>query len=152
MVTSRERTVDPDARVAGVWMSGCDDDQHPDRRLGNPTAIAVIQTYDGDQKATRFVDPAGGTGAGRAHDVATPVGSVAAQPGGDRAGFDEQVRPLLAEHCVGCHNADLQTADLSFETFLTGADATAHPDLWEKVSEKLRAGLMPPIGRSTPRC
>ena len=79
-------------------------------------------------------------------------GQSPAQPGGDRAGFDEQVRPLLAEHCVGCHNADLQTADLSFETFLTGADATAHPDLWEKVSEKLRAGLMPPIGRSTPRC
>ena len=70
--------------------------------------------------------------------------------GGDRTAFDEQVRPFLAEHCVGCHNADLQTADLSFETFLADADARAHPDLWEKVSDKLRAGLMPPAGRPAP--
>ncbi|TDI23164.1 MAG: DUF1592 domain-containing protein [Acidobacteria bacterium] len=72
------------------------------------------------------------------------------QSGGDRTAFDEQVRPFLAEYCVGCHNADLQTADLSFDRFLTGADATAHPDLWNRVSDTLRAGLMPPVGRPAP--
>jgi hypothetical protein len=75
------------------------------------------------------------------------------ETGADQVAFDRQVRPFLAEHCIACHNDELQTADLSFDEFLTGtdADATAHPDLWERVADMLQAGLMPPTGRPAPR-
>jgi hypothetical protein len=83
-------------------------------------------------------------------------GQTPPQPGVDPAAFDQQVRPFLDEHCVACHNDDLQTADLSFDAFVSGTgpdtatDATTHPELWEQVADMLQAGLMPPTGRPAP--
>jgi hypothetical protein len=76
-------------------------------------------------------------------------GQAAAQPG-DRTGFDTHVGPLLTDYCLSCHNDDLQTADLSFEPLLAGDDVGEHEALWERVSERLRAGEMPPRGRPQP--
>ena len=56
---------------------------------------------------------------------------------------------LLDRYCVGCHNARAKVANLS----LAEADLTnisAHPEIWEKVVTKLRAGAMPPAGRPRP--
>ena len=50
---------------------------------------------------------------------------------------------MLDRYCVTCHNDRLKTANLS----LQGLDLTKvadHPELWEKVIRKLRAGVMPP--------
>jgi mono/diheme cytochrome c family protein len=52
-------------------------------------------------------------------------------------------RALLDQYCVTCHNDRRKTANLSLEASdLTGVGD--HPELWEKVVRKLRAGVMPP--------
>ncbi len=58
-------------------------------------------------------------------------------------------RPLLNQYCVVCHSDKLKTANLSLES----ADVNAvgdHPELWEQVIRKLRAGMMPPPGMPRP--
>jgi mono/diheme cytochrome c family protein len=58
-------------------------------------------------------------------------------------------RALLDQYCVVCHNDRLKTANLSLEKLdLTAAGD--HPELWEKVVRKLRAGVMPPPGLKRP--
>ncbi len=52
-------------------------------------------------------------------------------------------RALLDQYCVTCHNDRLKTAQLSLET-LDLAAVGDHPEVWEKVVRKLRAGVMPP--------
>ena len=34
-----------------------------------------------------------------------------------KANYDDDVRPIFAEHCLGCHNADKKKADLDLTTF-----------------------------------
>jgi hypothetical protein len=56
---------------------------------------------------------------------------------------------MLDAYCVTCHNERLKTAGLSLDTI----DATTpdtHPEIWERVIERLRAGSMPPAGRPRP--
>ena len=58
-------------------------------------------------------------------------------------------RALLDRYCVTCHNERLRTADF----VLDDVDLTAvgdHPEIWEKVVRKLRAGSMPPAPRPRP--
>jgi mono/diheme cytochrome c family protein len=54
-----------------------------------------------------------------------------------------QPRALLDQYCVTCHNDRLKTANLSLEK-LDLSTVGDHPELWEKVVRKLRAGVMPP--------
>ena len=52
---------------------------------------------------------------------------------------------LVEKYCVTCHNARTLSGNLS----LAGLDASKpgdHPDVFEKVVRKVRAGLMPPAG------
>src|SRR4249919_1642725 len=58
-------------------------------------------------------------------------------------------RAVLDQYCVTCHNDRLKTAQLSLEhsDLLTVGD---HPEVWEKVVRKLRAGVMPPPGLKRP--
>src|SRR5262249_52835480 len=56
---------------------------------------------------------------------------------------------VLNQYCVGCHNDKTKTANFSLEN----ADLTAvanHPDVWERVIRKMRAGMMPPAGLPRP--
>jgi hypothetical protein len=52
-------------------------------------------------------------------------------------------RATLDQYCVTCHNDRLKTSNLSLE-HLDLATAGDHPDIWERVVRKLRAGVMPP--------
>jgi cytochrome c551/c552 len=52
-------------------------------------------------------------------------------------------RAILDQYCVTCHNDRTKTANLSLE-HLDLASVGDHPELWEKVVRKLRAGVMPP--------
>ena len=54
-----------------------------------------------------------------------------------------RARALLDQYCVTCHNDRLKTSNLSLEK-LDLATAGDHPDIWERVVRKLRAGVMPP--------
>ena len=58
-------------------------------------------------------------------------------------------RSVLDRYCVTCHNDRVKTANFSLEK----ADLTVagdHPEIWEKVVRKLRAGMMPPPGMPRP--
>jgi hypothetical protein len=52
-------------------------------------------------------------------------------------------RATLDQYCVTCHNDRLKTSNLSLE-HLDLATAGEHPEIWERVVRKLRAGVMPP--------
>src|SRR5216117_2962420 len=58
-------------------------------------------------------------------------------------------RAVLDQYCVTCHNDRTKRANLSLE-HLDMATAGDHPELWEKVIRKLRAGMMPPPGAKRP--
>ncbi len=58
-------------------------------------------------------------------------------------------RALLNQYCVVCHNDKLKTANLSLQS----ADIYSvgdHPETWEPVIRKMRAGMMPPPGMPRP--
>ncbi|HLQ76928.1 MAG TPA: DUF1592 domain-containing protein [Terriglobia bacterium] len=77
------------------------------------------------------------TGPQRTSSVAAPVSTAAVE------------RALLDQYCVTCHNDKTKKANLTLEG-IDLATAGDHPELWEKVVRKLRAGLMPPPGIKRP--
>jgi len=58
-------------------------------------------------------------------------------------------KAILDQYCVGCHNDKAKVANLSLQNsdLATVGD---HPDKWEKVIRKMRAGMMPPPGMRRP--
>ena len=61
----------------------------------------------------------------------------------------EAQQAVLNDYCVECHNKTAKTAGL----MLDKADLNDIPGggaIWEKVVLKLRAGMMPPLGRPRP--
>ena len=58
-------------------------------------------------------------------------------------------RATVKRYCVSCHNDRLKTGGLVLST-LDPAEASQHPEIWEKVVHKLRAGMMPPSGLPRP--
>ncbi len=58
-------------------------------------------------------------------------------------------RALLDQYCVVCHSDKLKTANFSLQS----ADINSvgnHPETWEPVIRKMRAGMMPPPGMPRP--
>ncbi len=56
---------------------------------------------------------------------------------------------LLDQYCRGCHNFDDWAGGVEFETFNPG-QAWLDPQLTERMLRKLRAGMMPPVGKPRP--
>jgi len=56
---------------------------------------------------------------------------------------------LVEEYCLSCHDKDHEKGGLVLETVAT-QDVAQHPEVWEKVVRKLRARLMPPVGKERP--
>ena len=79
------------------------------------------------------------------------VAAVGATPaaGQQASGAEVDGQALVARYCVTCHNDRLETGGFSFEP-LDVADIAAHPEAWERVVRKLRAGAMPPRPRPRP--
>ena len=69
-------------------------------------------------------------------------GTAWAQAGRDQLTPNE----LLDQYCVSCHNDQLETGGFSLEP-LDVTNVAEHPEAWEKVVRKLRAGAMPPRPR-----
>ena len=55
-------------------------------------------------------------------------------------------RALLDQYCVTCHNERMRTGGLALDT-ADVSDVGAAPEIWEKVVQKLRGGMMPPPRR-----
>src|SRR5665213_476130 len=61
----------------------------------------------------------------------------------------QPAKAMFNQYCVGCHNDKTRTANFS----LQNADTTTvgdHPEIWERVIRKMRAGMMPPPGMPRP--
>ena len=78
-------------------------------------------------------------GAGAAQTQPSSVATPSAAP----------QRALLDRYCVTCHNQRLQTGGLALDT-MDVANVGEAPEIWEKVVQKLRGGMMPPARRPRP--
>ena len=58
--------------------------------------------------------------------------------------FGREIRPILDQHCMKCHAADVQEGTLDLEQFGTLADVRRSTKTWLKVAEMLDNGEMPP--------
>jgi mono/diheme cytochrome c family protein len=67
----------------------------------------------------------------------TPLAQAAAQ------------QTLVQQYCITCHNDRAKQGGLSLE-LESISSAADHPEVWEKVVRKLRAGVMPPPGVRRP--
>ena len=56
---------------------------------------------------------------------------------------------LLDQYCRGCHNFEDWAGGVEFETYNPG-QAWLDPKLTERMLRKLRAGMMPPVGKPRP--
>src|SRR5512142_328519 len=61
----------------------------------------------------------------------------------------QTARTVFDQYCVGCHNDKTKTANFSLEK-ADLAVAGDHPEVWERVIRKMRAGMMPPPGLPRP--
>jgi mono/diheme cytochrome c family protein len=69
--------------------------------------------------------------------------SLTAQPPG------VDLRAFAATYCIGCHNDRLRTGGMSLADPAL-VDPAAHPELWEKILQKLETGQMPPAKMPRP--
>jgi len=79
----------------------------------------------------------------------------APQPATPSASAPSPNRALLTQYCVGCHNQNARKGGQEAARKLTLDDvdvdrAADHPEIWEAVLRKLRAGMMPPGGSRRP--
>ena len=73
----------------------------------------------------------------------TPVvGQSAPPPPSDE--FRRMVAPVLSRNCVRCHSDKQQAGKLTLEPLLDATSAASHVEVWQKVLDKVSAGLMPP--------
>ncbi len=64
--------------------------------------------------------------------------------------FDEQVRPLLARHCVACHRGDKPKGKLRLDNLMPDFGDAATREHWSAVVKRLQAGEMPPKEQPRP--
>jgi hypothetical protein len=58
--------------------------------------------------------------------------------------FEREIRPILNDHCMKCHAADVQEGTLDLEQFAALDDVRRSIKTWQKVAEMLDNGEMPP--------
>jgi len=64
--------------------------------------------------------------------------------------FERDIAPLVQKYCLACHGEKLQTAGINFSTYRDTASVLKARDVWEKASQKLQLGAMPPKGLPQP--
>src|SRR5688572_678944 len=60
------------------------------------------------------------------------------------AEFEQNVLPVLAKSCLGCHSEKTQAGKLNLEPLRDPATTATHITVWQSVFEKVSAGAMPP--------
>ena len=61
----------------------------------------------------------------------------------------QETQVVMKQYCITCHNSKLKTGGLALDK-LDLAHVAPDAETWEKVSLKLRAGMMPPAGAPRP--
>jgi hypothetical protein len=65
-------------------------------------------------------------------------------------GFDQVVKPFLAQNCFTCHGNEKHKRDLNFEAIASAQTLLDDHDRWETVVQKLRGREMPPDDEPQP--
>ncbi len=60
------------------------------------------------------------------------------------AEFQQDVLPVLAKSCLGCHSEKAQAGKLNLEPLRDPATTATHTAIWQNVLDKVSAGAMPP--------
>ena len=60
------------------------------------------------------------------------------------AEFQQDVLPVLAKSCLGCHSEKAQAGKLNLEPLRDPATTATHTAVWQRVLDKVSAGAMPP--------
>lgn len=76
--------------------------------------------------------------------LALAAGRAWASPSDASPSFEKDVRPILLENCVSCHNPDKKKGDLDLSRFATADKAITDQEVWHDVADRLRANEMPP--------
>ena len=58
--------------------------------------------------------------------------------------YQEEIRPLMHQFCLGCHSSEKREGELDLEQFTTLTQVRRGTQAWLKVVEMLAAGEMPP--------
>ena len=66
------------------------------------------------------------------------------------ARFREQVEPILADHCYGCHGNGIKKGSVTLDDFPSDESILGRKELWNSVLKNVRAGLMPPADKPRP--
>ncbi|MBT5483694.1 MAG: DUF1592 domain-containing protein [Gammaproteobacteria bacterium] len=74
---------------------------------------------------------------------------VFAQAQSSTESLDAGHRQMLDQYCTECHNFEDYAGGLAFELLETG-NLLNDAETWEKVLLKLKAGMMPPLGKDRP--
>ena len=56
----------------------------------------------------------------------------------------KEIRPIVSRHCEKCHSQELSEAEIDLTAFPSLAEIRKKPETWQKVSEILESGQMPP--------
>ena len=79
------------------------------------------------------------------------VASVAAPPTSEQTAdarlFDDQFRPLLVRHCIGCHGGEKPKGKFRLDILKTEFADAATRARWTAVIDRVTAGEMPPKGK-----
>ena len=65
-------------------------------------------------------------------------------------GFEQQLLPLLENHCFDCHNDDTQKGDLALHTLNPDVVNGGDEAIWAVVLDQLNSGEMPPKKKKRP--
>jgi len=61
--------------------------------------------------------------------------------------YRDEIEPIVAEHCYGCHGNGLKKGSVTLDAFATDEALFARPELWNNVLKNVRSGLMPPADK-----
>jgi len=75
---------------------------------------------------------------------------LAASPVGWTADFEKDIKPVLKQYCVDCHNADKKKGDFDITPMLAKPDFAETHDEWEKLAELMLNREMPPEKKPQP--
>ena len=72
--------------------------------------------------------------------------------GEDRAAarYRDEIEPILADTCYGCHGDGMKKGGVAFDGFPSEDALVKDRELWWSVLKNVRAGVMPPAGKDRP--
>jgi mono/diheme cytochrome c family protein len=78
------------------------------------------------------------------HGSTGMAAAVSGDPPSSAKQFADQIRPLLAKHCLECHGPDKSKGDLRLDQLPADFDNAASRERWQTVLKRITAGEMPP--------